>query len=760
MSGQQPVDPDFEPSANGFGQSPSAPVNIILAVLRRPWIPVVVIFAIMVPLFIYLSHQPVRYVSQSQLMVSTLSTYGAFGSVSPLSPGGMYLNTNSFSYYRSILESRQFRQAVRNRLISEYPDAPADTLEMALGALAYRSDVQEEGFITIYAVTPSEQWTYRVTKAGTDAFQDICAGLERTESEQVYRFINSQIDATSAKIETTERQLQHFLESKHLLVEDMESGIGKELLDLERELSQAKAKLELVKINISSYNDKINSLLDGISSKGYASSQRFDQIRNELQGIRDELNALESSRGNEQRIAELRDRRSRLLSELVSLDAQVGAAQGRNAASEPVLSLQRIEEQLDAALLEQFNYQNQVNYYEIQIRRFREEHPDLPQDILEFAKLVRGKDVLINTLNILLQKREETRIKLASEQGGVKVIDEPSPATHMARKRPLKLVLGFFFALVAGIGVSFLVDYFDFSIKDEREVSRLGLSSLGTVPIIRPEESNGARLNLPSRSKNIRHQGMLIHGKQRSIQAEAFRSIKIALQFIAADQRKKVFVVSSPYASEGKSFITSNLGIVFAMGGKRTLLIDVDQRRSTLYKYFEVHRKPGLSEHLLEQVPLERVIQKTAVENLDLITGGSPPPNPAELAASNSLKNLVRSMREKYDIILLDTPPILVCTDPVSALDTADGIILVVRMERTNFRSLELATEALHRVNADILGVVFNHTNRRFGAPYYYLYRHYKPYSYYSGYGYYNYYTSYYEKMEKEEDTKQTSETS
>jgi len=177
------------------------------------------------------------------------------------------------------------------------------------------------------------------------------------------------------------------------------------------------------------------------------------------------------------------------------------------------------------------------------------------------------------------------------------------------------------------------------------------------------------------------------------------------------------------------------------------IIIDCDLRRSTQHKYFTVNRKPGITDYLFGKAEISEIIQGIDIPNINIIAGGSTTTNPAELLASKKMQAIISQLREQYDYIFIDTPPILVCTDSRIVGEYTDGLILLAKVESTNIRAFQHAVNLTSHLNLEVLGVILNHVEFRFARAYYYTYRYYKPYSYYSSY---HYQKSYYHYGEKE----------
>jgi len=213
--------------------------------------------------------------------------------------------------------------------------------------------------------------------------------------------------------------------------------------------------------------------------------------------------------------------------------------------------------------------------------------------------------------------------------------------------------------------------------------------------------------------------------------AESYRSLRTAIQLSAIDKPLEVLLISSPLGGDGKSTISYNTAIAFAQQGKRVLLVDADLRKSRLHRVFKVDRSPGLSEILTGQASLEAAIRPhTSVEGLSLLPAGISPPNPADLLGSHRFDDLLTHLRETYDLVILDSPPILLVTDAVVLTAKADGLILVIRSGVTTQPVLARVSEVLHRSPGHMLGLVLNAVDTR-SIEYYYSYGYYGGSKYY-----------------------------
>jgi len=716
------------------------PMTVFLAVLKRPWILILMLLMIMVPLIGYIYTIVPVYISSAMVMVSNTSGRSFLEEVAGM--GDYFTEERSDRYYTSILDSRAFYDQVTWRFLQLNPDLPGDSVQsMVRGGISYAKNPREEGFLTLSARSQSPDMALRLAQVALEEFRNRAIELEREDAVRVSKFIDEQIGHISDELAVAERELQDFLTSRDIVITDVETGIVGELFDLEKNLSQAEASAEMCRINIESYSQQISDMMKKLSAE-YTSTQEegVDSLKLQMEQVRLQLQQAEAERQSEASIHKLMNEMERLRLQMVN---RIAAPSQTSEGGYPTIgvTLQKLEEKLEAALIEQTGFQNQIYYFQAQIDQFKAAHPNLPDDVLEYARLTRSKDVLQTTLEFMLTKRETARIRVALEQGGIQVIDEPRmPAGPVSQSRMKKLVFGILAAIFLGLLVSTVADRLDNTVREESDVRQtLGLSVFGTIPVLTHEKLSLDGM-LPKALKRNRGNGaegrLLTSFDQKSPVAEAYRSLKITIQFAAKDQRKKVFVISSPSASEGKSLTTANLGISFAQGGKRTLIIDGDLRRAIQHRFFDMDRKPGLTNYLYGDNELKDSIHPTNVNGLFLLTAGTSPLNPAELLASHQMKDLVAKVREEFDIVLIDSPPIMICSDPLVMAEAADGIIVIAKVESTKIRAIEHAATIIQRLNIDLAGVILNQIELRFGSTYYFAYRYYRPYSYYGSYTY------------------------
>lgn len=310
-------------------------------------------------------------------------------------------------------------------------------------------------------------------------------------------------------------------------------------------------------------------------------------------------------------------------------------------------------------------------------------------------------------------------------------LTEPRQSRVVWPNLPLVLSLGSILGSLLGFGLAYLVDVSDKTFRSPEEIIRqLSLPLVGHIPVI-------------TSSKRFKLEDSLIdplicsYHRPKSHSAEAFRAIRTALYFNVQGKSHSVIQISSPTPGDGKSTIAANLAVSIAQSGKRVLLVDGDMRRPMIHHTFGIKSDEGFATVLAGQTQWEKcVFECEEVDGLSIMPCGPKPSNPAELITSPRVKQLINEMRQKFDFVLIDTPPILAVTDPCPVAARVDGVILTIRIKKNVKISADRATKILQGVGANIVGVVVNGVGVQTGYGSQYSYGAYRAGYSYNGYGY------------------------
>lgn len=218
---------------------------------------------------------------------------------------------------------------------------------------------------------------------------------------------------------------------------------------------------------------------------------------------------------------------------------------------------------------------------------------------------------------------------------------------------------------------------------------------------------------------------LIVHTNPKSPVAESYRVLRTNIQFASVDKPVKIITVTSSSPGEGKTTTIANLAITFAQSGSRVLVIDADLRKPRIHKVFYISNVTGMTTVLAQRIDYHSCITQTTIDNLFVLSAGPIPPNPSELLASNAMKNLMGELRNEFDIILIDAPPIGVVTDAAILSTIVDGTILVAGSGSVEIEAAQRAKDLLEKVNANVLGVVLNKIAKENYGNYYFSYYYY-----------------------------------
>jgi tyrosine-protein kinase Etk/Wzc len=424
-------------------------------------------------------------------------------------------------------------------------------------------------------------------------------------------------------------------------------------------------------------------------------------------------------------IANLYDRWFNLIKERETLYAR-----GKTDANDDVKAVQRLigrtkGDLSSASQLYLQALQSRLGSLDKTISELRLETEKYPKLEAEQSRLTGTVGTMQRTFDDLQSQFQLARIAESVDAGKVQSIDDATlPTFAISPNRKRAITYSAFVGLLLGLALAFGLDRLDDSVKSPDELrDQMDLPMLGLIPAIRAER--GSR-----RAADATAGRLITHADPRSPVAEAYRSMRTNLAFARAQQSPQAIVVASPGPSDGKSTTVANLAITFAQQGQRTLLIDADLRRAVLDKAFNVPRSPGLTEVIIGEAAFDDVLHETGVPNLTLVASGRFPPNPAELLGSSRMQQVLHDAKARFDVVLLDSPPLLAVTDAAVLSTMVDGVVLVIRTERTKRDAVRRALGHIRSVRARLLGAVLNDVDMRSGA-YYGSYGHY----YYSYYG-------------------------
>jgi tyrosine-protein kinase Etk/Wzc len=655
-----------------------------------------------------------------------------------------------------ILKSRTVMEEVARRLFSsratqeekagKTAESPGQDEPEPLSQIAERlrkknmsvTHIRETRLITVTASYHDPEMAQLISNNITEVFIERDISSRRRETTVALNFLSREAGKTEENLRQAEENLKRYKEKEGFAEL---SGRGK--LMVER-LSKLESEHESTRISRQELDNRLSEIRNQLKkvSKVWVSSTYISDnplvqmLRSRLTDL--EIKYAQLSRefsSDDPQVTHVRAQIEETKKELKSKVKTVVA--GKTETISPIYTelytkLVSYEGEVNALSAKEDALRTLVAKYEDEVNR-------LPQQELTLARLEREKQVNAELYAILVKARNEAEIASASAIGTIEVVDPaPRPTRPVRPKKEQNALIGSISGLMLGILFCFLLERSDKTIKTEDEVKKLlNLPILGVIPRVDAQGPSGGRyLYRPSERKKRKETKassleesrtpveLITRDLPKSPTSEAYRVLTTNLQFAELERKLKTLVVASSIPLEGKTSVAINLAITLTSARSRVLLVDADLRFPTIHRTFKLDTVPGLTDLLIGLESPEWVIHSVeGVENLDILTSGSSPPNPSELLRSSRMKELISEIQKEYDKVLFDCPPVLGLADAPILSTNVDGVLLVAGASEVDRQAVQKAKESLEKVRAHILGVILNKVEPEhsgYGRYYYY----------------------------------------
>ncbi|HET9333243.1 MAG TPA: polysaccharide biosynthesis tyrosine autokinase [Gemmatimonadota bacterium] len=588
--------------------------------------------------------------------------------------------------------------------------------------LSVQRPSREQSVIEIRFEGPDPHYVARIANAIANQFLDYRRSVQRTAASSTIEFLDRQIDTLNVQLREAEENLREYREQE-------------QIVDLVYEGSSAVDRF----VTLQTERDALQSERDALSGLIVELDSAAAIQRDPLQpSPARRVMAYPGLAGNAGA--------SQMLSTLISLENERAALLDRRKPDDPDVQtltnrIHGVEQELRHLTVTYLkNLDSQLATINVQIAEGADQLAAIPAKDVEYQRLVRQTTLLEGIFGFLQNDLKEAQIAQAVESPYATVIDSALVANRPIRPHKVRnVLLAVALGLLVGIAAAFGREHLDDTIHTVDEVELLtGVPVLGMIPHMRNHQlTNGRRKILPGRRSRLPAtrdapqdyaSRLIVSRDTQNTVAEAFRSLRTNITFATPDQVPRTLVVTSSREGDGKTTSVVNLAAAFAHQGLRVLLVDSDLRRGVLHKVFKVPKRPGLSNVLVENLESEDVIHSVTIDTdveLDVMTSGTYPPNPAELLGSSRLRGILDELAKRYDVVLIDSPPLTVVTDAAVVAPLVDGVLVVARASQTEVGALEFAMMQLRNVNARVKGTVLNDlslNDRRYGSQGYYAY--------------------------------------
>ena len=524
--------------------------------------------------------------------------------------------------------------------------------------------------------------------------------------------------------------------------------------DLRIRADQQRERVEELELNLAEYREDNNAVsLD--SQENIASEQlgRLNDIKlttnNNFDQVETKWNLIETYRKQDKNLWELsfisnQPRVDSLLERISGIKIEISSLGKRYREKHPVMVqlLQRLQEsetELENAVQNAVDkiyatYLETKENFEMASQRLAEKERELialSKTRVEYNSMLRELEVQQGFLQALVSRMTQEKAQVNLKNPNARVVDKafpPAPDDYSSPNITMNLAAGFFGGIAVGTGLVFLVAFLDDRVKSAFDIEgTIGLPMLGVVPRIKKLDTNSKAQAVAS---NV----------DRHV-TETFRSIHSTLRLSDESKNARIILITSTVPGEGKSFISSNLSLTFANHGEKTLLLDGDLRLPNVARSLQLENDYGLLDHVEKGVGLDEVIIKEVYPNLDVLPSGGKSKNPTHVLNSSKFEAMFADLRDRYDRIVIDSPPLAAVSDALNLLPMVDGVLYLIKFNTVKRKTAVVNVRRLWESNTPVFGAILNNISSSLSSYYY---------SHYSDKSYQNYYVQQEEEFEEE----------
>ncbi|MCK5052586.1 MAG: polysaccharide biosynthesis tyrosine autokinase [Candidatus Cloacimonetes bacterium] len=723
-------------------------LNIII---RFKWIVASIFLAIFVVSFIYTAKAPRIYKATSKVLLEEKMGSNLFFT-------SMSNKASSINNQIQILQSFPVMK-ITNQILSrheKYKTFPISQIEgLPESYLKENLEIDTERetdilIISFESTNPLE--AKEVANAAAHALMQQDTDYARREFRNAREFLANQLDEHDRRLRSAEEELRIYKiehgvsmlsEETQKLIEQT-SDLTAMLTEAETELSVANNHLDFLKMELNVQDDflsDVNSVL---------SSPLLEKLKQETIALQIQyVNFLTKSDYSPDH-PELVALKNSIESAKIKLNEEIQRILlVKSGSADPLMFRSSLIEKISTAQIEQNIKSSKVVSLRAAVEKYNEKMSQLPDTEVQLARLERNYKINEKTYTMLIEKYEEAKIAEKSKLGKIRIVEEARiPGAPIKPNKKMNMMIAIVLGLGLGIGAALLVHSLDSKIRTFDDVRKyVSLPVLGTIPLIQTDdieldniEQKIEAANGPEKEKykiilQQVQERLITNYSPKSSTAEAFRILRTNIISRKKNSDCTTLLITSSGPKEGKSTIQANMATALAQMDAKVILVDLDLRRPMVHTIMGFEKEIGISDFLIDKsTEIEKVIKKSNVENLDIITSGIIPPNPSELLASKRMDEAIESLKEKYDYILFDSPPVIAVTDSMVMANKVDLLILAIRVDQADKNVVKRTKELLENIKVDIAGVVINGI---------------QPHRYYNSYEYNYYYYYYYGKSEE-----------
>ncbi|MDZ7691032.1 MAG: polysaccharide biosynthesis tyrosine autokinase [Balneolaceae bacterium] len=643
----------------------------------------------------------------------------------------------------SVLEERVMENGRQFPLLfKSYPEDSAmvkqDTVALRIReGIQYSRVDREADLVEITYESPSPYEAAYIVNLAIDIYSELSTRQNRMTANSAVDFLEKERNRIEQNLNEVESRLKEFMNREQLVQVDAQTEqLIQRMAELESRKQEARVNLVAANSAIKQYQDRLNQIKPGLS-KQYAdaigpSMTRLQYQLAELQiermqlltnnpGIEDDPNPPEEFRKINDKIEIYRNRIQELTEDLINQSDQyigfLGGGDGNIAQTVTELNQKLIQLQV-----EQTQYKSQVEVINSELSDLEQFFSQLPDNMIQLAQLRR--DVTINEELFLTVSKQYAEMSLweQTQFGLGRPVDSGYvPQVPVKPNKKLYILVGLILGGILSVGYIFLREAFNTKVDGLQKLRQFGPPLLAVIPkmdgYLKREHDGAIKTTVGEREIST---DLITVLDNVSPISESFRRLESNIIYSNPDRKMHSILVTSSTKGEGKTTITTNLGVVLAEAGYKVIIVDTDLRRPNIHNIFGLNRSPGMMEVLFDDLDTEEAVKDTIVENLSILSSGKRPPNPSAITQSRKLIHVLQKLEEQYDYVLVDSAPFGIITDPSALIKEVDGVLLVTKFGKTEEAEVQHTLDNLNQINANIIGSVLSAFDHEKSNDYYY----------------------------------------
>jgi tyrosine-protein kinase Etk/Wzc len=720
-------------------------------IVRFKWIVASIFLAVFVVSFIYTAKAPRIYKATSKVLLEDKMGSNLFFT-------SMNNEASSINNNIQILQSFPV-MTIANQILSRHKDydsfpiSQIDGLPEAYLKGNIEVDTERETDILIISFNSTYPLEAKeAANAAANALMQQDTDYARREFRNAREFLANQLDEHDRRLRSAEEELRTYkIEHGVSMLSEETQKLIEQSSDLTAMLSESVTELDVADNHLNFLKEELaeqDIFLADVNS--VLSSPLLEQLKLETVTLQTQyINFLTKSEYSPDH-PELVALKSSIESAKLKLNEELQRIlQVKSGSADPLMFRSSLIEKISTAQIDQNIKSSKVISLRKAVEQYNERMSQLPDTEVQLARLERNYKINEKTYTMLIEKYEEAKIAEKSKIGKIRIVEEARiPESPIKPNKRMNMMIAIVLGLGLGIGAALLIHSLDSKIRTFDDVRKfVSLPVLGTIPHIQSDdmeldnleqEISSAKGSDKDKYEQILQQvqaRLITNYSPKSSTAEAFRILRTNIISRKKNSDCTTLLITSSGPKEGKSTIQANMATALAQMDAKVILVDLDLRRPMVHTILGFEKETGMSDFLMDKTTkIEDIIKPTNIKNLDIITSGIIPPNPSELLASKRMDDALRDLKEKYDYILFDSPPVIAVTDSMVMANKVDLLILAIRVDQADKNVVRRTKELLENIKVDITGVVINGI---------------QPHRYYNSYEYNYYYFYYYGKSEE-----------